>query len=187
MEKMLTADDVFANLYKKIKPQWWAAFWGCIVVGFLTYMYFMTNNFLTFDSMWNIYSDQDMITSGRQFLTYACGISSFYDLPWVNGVLAIFFLALAAVVVVESMGIQSKTGAVLAAGLLAAFPAIASTFCYSFTIDGYMVAVFLAALAFLLTDRRKWGFVPGMVCLGVSIGIYQAYYSLPLYYAYCIF
>lgn len=180
MEKIVTADEVFAKLYKKIKPQWWAAFWGCIVIGFLTYMYFMTNNFLTFDSMWNIYSDQDMISSGRQFLTYACGISSFYDLPWVNGVLAVFFLALAAVVVVEGMGIESKTGAVLAAGLLAAFPAVASTFCYSFTIDGYMIAVFLSALAFLLTDRKKWGFLPGMVCLGVSIGIYQAYYSFTI-------
>lgn len=180
MEKEITVDDILKGIGKKIKPQWWAAFLGCVIFGLMAYMYIMTNNFLTYDSMWNIYSDQDMITSGRQFLTYACGISSFYSLPWVNGVLAIFYLALTSVVVVEGLGIESKTGAALAGGLLVTFPAVASTFCYIFTIDGYMLAVLFSALAFLLADRKKWGFLGGIVLLGVSIGIYQAYLSFTI-------
>ncbi len=177
---MTSADDICKKVYRRIKPQWWAAFWGCFIIGLLTYMYIMTNNFMTYDSTWNIYSDQDMITSGRQFLTYACGISSFYNLPWVNGVLAIFFLALTSVVVVEGFDIHSRIGAVLTGGLLVSFPAVASTFCYIFTIDGYMLAVLLSALAFLLADRKKWGFLGGIVLLGVSIGIYQAYLSFTI-------
>lgn len=180
MEKGITLDDIIKRIGKKIKPQWWAAFFGCVICGLIAYMYIMTNNFLTYDSMWNIYSDQDMITSGRQFLTYACGISSFYNLPWVNGVLAILYLALTSVVVVEGLGIESKIGAALSGGLLVTFPAVASTFCYIFTIDGYMLAVLLSALAFLFTDRKKWGFLGGIVCLGVSIGIYQAYLSFTI-------
>lgn len=180
MEKVITADDILKNIFQKIKPQWWAAFFGCVLCGLIAYMFIMTNNFLTYDSTWNIYSDQDMITSGRQFLTYACGISSFYNLPWVNGVLAIFFLALTSVLVVEGLGIKSKIVAALTGGLLVTFPAVSSTFCYIFTIDGYMLAVFLATAAFLLTDRKKWGFAGGIVLLGVSIGIYQAYLSFTI-------
>ena len=180
MEKIITTDDICKRIVSKIKPQWKAAFFGGVIIGLLTYMYFMTSNFLNYDSMWNIYSDQDMITSGRQFLTYACGISSFYNLPWINGILAIFFLAITSVVVVEGLGIESKTGAVLAAGFLVTFPAVSSTFCYIFTVDGYMVAVLLAALAFLAADRRKFGFVPGMFLLGISMGIYQAYLSFTI-------
>ncbi len=176
----MTTDDILKRIAGKIKPQWWAAFFACVVIGLLTYMYFMTNNFLTYDSMWNLYSDQDMITSGRQFLTYACGVSSFYNLPWVNGVLAILYLALTSVVVVEGLGIQSKTGAVLTAGLLVTFPAVSSTFCYMYTVDGYMLAVLLSALAFLITDRKKYGFVGGIILLGVSMGIYQAYLSFTI-------
>lgn len=176
----MTTDDILKRIGGKIKPQWWVAFFACILIGLLTYMYFMTSNFLTYDSMWNIYSDQDMISSGRQFLTYACGISSFYNLPWVNGVLAILYLALTSVVVVEGLGIQSKTGAVLTAGLLVTFPAISSTFCYMYTVDGYMLAVLLSALAFLITDRKKYGFIGGIVLLGVSMGIYQAYLSFTI-------
>lgn len=176
----MTTDDILKRITGRIKPQWWVAFFACVVVGLLTYMYFMTSNFLTYDSMWNIYSDQDMISSGRQFLTYACGISSFYNLPWINGVLAIFYLALSSVVVVEGLGIQSKTGAALTAGLLVTFPSISSTFCYMYTVDGYMLAVLLSALAFLITDRKKYGFIGGIVLLGVSMGIYQAYLSFTI-------
>ncbi len=180
MEKGITVDDIIKRIGKRIKPQWWAAFFGCVICGLIAYMYIMTNNFLTYDSTWNIYSDQDMIASGRQFLTYACGISSFYNLPWVNGVLAIVYLALTSVVVVEGLDIESKIGAALSGGLLVTFPAVASTFCYIFTIDGYMLAVLLSALAFLFTDRKKWGFLGGIIFLGVSIGIYQAYLSFTI-------
>lgn len=180
MGKGITLDDIIKRIADKIKPQWWAAFFGCVICGLIAYMYIMTNNFLTYDSTWNIYSNQDMIASGRQFLTYACGISSFYSLPWVNGVLAIFYLALTSVVVVEGLGIESRIGAALSGGLLVTFPAVASTFCYIFTIDGYMLAVLLSALAFLFTDRKKWGFLGGIVFLGISIGIYQAYLSFTI-------
>lgn len=180
MQAIGCADDCIKKYYNKIKPQWKAAFIGTVIIGILTYAYTMSNHFLTYDSMWNLYSDQDMITSGRQFLMYACGISSYYDLPWINGILAIFYLALTAVVVTEGLGIQSKTGALLAGGLLVTFPAIASTFCYTYTIDGYMLAVLLSAVAFLLTDRKKWGFAGGIVLLGISMGIYQAYLSFTI-------
>ena len=78
---------------KQMKSQWKAAFSGTFLIGFLTYFYTMSHHFLTYDSMWNLYSAQDMITSGRQFLTYACRISSDYDLPALNGILAIFYLS----------------------------------------------------------------------------------------------
>lgn len=174
MEK--TMDDLKA----KIKPQWKWVFVSCFIMGILTFGYFMTNHFLTADSLWNLVSDQDMITSGRQFLTYACSISTDYDLPWVNGILAIFYMALTSVLVVEGLGIKSKYLSALAGAVLITFPSMASTFCYSFTIDGYMLAVLLATAAFLLADRKKWGFVPAIILLGVSLGIYQAYISFAI-------
>ncbi len=180
MEETFVVDKFIGRIKETVKPQWKAAFLGCFIIGVLTFGYTITNHFLTYDSMWNLVSDQDMITSGRQFLTYACGISTDYDLPWLNGILAIFYMSVASVIVVESLGIKSKTLAVLAGGILVTFPSMASTFCYTYTIDGYMLAVLLAAAAFLLTDRKKWGFVGGMVLLGISLGIYQAYFSFTI-------
>ncbi len=173
-------DTGIKNILNKIKPQWKAAFISALIIGLLTHMYVMTNNLMTPDGTWNIYSDQDMIYLGRQFLTYACGISSYYNLPWLNGLLAIIYIALASIVVVEAFDVNSVVLSVLIGGLMVTFPTVASTFCYIFTIDGYMLAMLLAALAVLLTDRYKKGWIPGIILMGVSLGIYQAYYSFAI-------
>ena len=165
------------KLLKKVKPQYKAAFLGTFIIGFLCHFYTMSHHFLTYDSMWNLYSDQDMISSGRQFLTYACGISSFYDLPALNGILAVFYLSLTAVLLVDIFKVRGNVTAVLLGGVLVTFPSVSSTFCYTYTIDGYMLAVLLTTLAFRLTDKYKLGFIPGILLSGIGIGIYQAYFA----------
>lgn len=177
---MIGLDQQFYRIKDKMKPQWWCAFWGCVIAGFVMHMYPMTHHFLTYDSMWNQYSPQDMITSGRQFLTYACGISSFYDLPWLNGVLAIFYLAITSALLVEAFEMKDKVFATLTGVLTATFPALVSTFCYAYTIDGYMFAVLCSVAAYAVTRKYKWGFLPGILLVGVSLGIYQAYYSFTI-------
>lgn len=177
MQESFLLDKSFDKIRAKVKPQWKWAFLACFITGIVTFGYSMTNHFLTYDSLWNLVSDQDMISSGRQFLTYACKISTDYDLPWLNGIFAIFYMALASVFVVEGLGIKSKYLAALSGMILVTFPSMASTFCYSYTIDGYMLAVLLVSMAFVLTDHKKWGFVGGIVLLGISLGIYQAYFS----------
>lgn len=173
-------DDCFKGMMNKFSKAEKYAFISCMVAGLLTHMYAMTNNFLNFDSMWNIYSSQDMISSGRQFLTYACGISSYFDLPWINGVLAIFWLALASVVLVRIFKIDNVLAGAMTGIVLVTFPAVTSTFFYSYTVDGYMLAVFLAVLSVYLAEKYKWGFIPSIFILGFSIGVYQAYFSLAI-------
>lgn len=173
-------DEFILKVKKNIKDNHKYAFVAAFVVGLVAYGFLISNRFLTHDSMWNIYSDQDMITSGRQFLGFACSISSYYDLPWLNGLLALLYLGITSALVVEGLGIRSKVGAVLAAGLLVSFPSVTSSFCYTFTVDGYMLAALLATVAFLLADRRKGWWLLGVVAMGVSLGIYQAYLSFAM-------
>lgn len=175
MNPKSAVDEIGLAIKKRISRQMLIAFVSCCVVGVLTYGYMMTHHFLTYDSMWNLYSAQDGLASGRQFLTYACAISSYYDFPYLNGILAIFYLAITSVILVELFQIKNDICIVLISGLVVAFPSVISTFCYTFTVDGYMLAVLLITLALLLTERRKYGCIGGAILLGVSLGIYQAY------------
>lgn len=170
-------DDQINKLWKSIPVPCRRAFFSALIIGFLDYLYTMTNHFLTFDSMWNLYSAQDMITSGRQFLTYACSISSYFDLPAVNGMLAVFYLAVTAAIVVQIFEIRSTLFSILTAGMIVTFPAVSSTFCYTYTVDGYMLALLLVTIAFALMDRFRFGWIAGAVLICLSLGIYQAYYS----------
>ena len=169
-------DAMFGRLWNAVKKKEYAfPFWSAVIVGLVTHMYLFTNKFPNSDAMTSFYFDQNMITSGRWFLTVVCGISSYYDLNWVIGVLSVLYLAVASVVVSEFFEVKSNAVRCCIGALMVTFPAVTATFAYLYTADGYMLAFLLAILAAYLTKKYKWGFAVGGVCLALSVGSYQAY------------
>jgi len=174
------------NLIKqKIKKEWKTAFFASLILGLLIHMPIMLQDIPNHDGLDSMHFDQNMITSGRWFLTVACGISSYYTLPWLIGVLSVLYLAVTCVLLTEFLEIKDTAIIVLVSGLLVSFPALASTFSYVFTMDGYMMALLLAVASVLLTKKYKWGFLVGSLCLACSMGTYQAY--LPFAVLLCIY
>lgn len=166
---------VLQNLWKKLKQEWKTAFLAAVAVGLLIHLPAMLSDIPNHDGLDSLYFDQNMITSGRWFLMVACGFSSFYSIPWAIGLLGLLFLGLAAAALVELLEVKKGWAIVVISGLLVAFPALASTFAYVFTLDGYMLALLLAVLSVLLTRKYRFGFLPGALCLAFSMGTYQAY------------
>lgn len=164
----------------KIKESWKITFLSVIVIGLITHSYMFLNNFLSADSMWSLYADQNMITSGRWFLTIACGISSYYQLPWVIGILSLVWIGIAAVFLIEIFEIKNKENQILIAGILVTFPALVSTYSYLYTADGYMFAVMLVCISVYLLKKYRFGFIPAGIILGFAIGIYQAYLAFAM-------
>ncbi len=171
----MSPDQLFHKGKSKIKPGWKLAFFSAVLIGLLIHMPVMLADVPNHDGLANMYSDLNVIVSGRWFLTVACGFSSFYTIPWLIGLLGLFFLGLTAAVLVEFLEVKKGWAVVAVSGLLVSFPALASTFAYVFTLDGYMLAMFLAALAALLTKKYRKGYLAGAVCLALSLGTYQAY------------
>ncbi len=161
------------------------AFLSAIIFGLFAHMSIMVSDIPNHDGLASIYFDQNMITSGRWFLSIACGISSFYSIPWMIGILSLIYLAITAILLTKLLGMKNGVLISLASGMLVTFPAIASNFAYVFTMDGYMLGVLLAVLSVLLTERFKLGFFYGGICLALSMGIYQAY--LPIAVILCIY
>ena len=177
---MLTPTQLFLHLKKKVKRTWLLAFLSTVTIGLLVHLPAMLSDIPNHDGLASMYFDQNMITSGRWFLMVACGLSSFYTIPWVIGLLGILFLGFTSAALTELLEMDRDWAIVLCSGLLVAFPALASTFAYVFTLDGYMLALFLAVLAVLLTKKYRFGFLGGAVCLAFSLGTYQAYLSFAM-------
>lgn len=177
---MKSREEVWKNIKLHIKKEWKIAFVVAFVIGLLIHMPIMLSDIPNHDGLASMHFDQNMITSGRWFLSVACGFSSYYTLPWLIGLLAMLYLGLAAVVLTETLEVKSTWAIAGISGMLVAFPALASTFAYVFTMDGYMLAVLLATLSVWFTKRFKWGFVAGGVCLALSMGIYQAYLAFAM-------
>ena len=169
----------------KANKLWQYTFWTAVVLGLCTHLPIMLLDIPNHDGLASIYFDQNMITSGRWFLSIACGFSSYYSLPWLIGILSVLLLAVTAVLLTEVLEIKKVSGGVMVAGLLVTFPVLTSTFAYVFTMDGYMLAVLLSVLAVYLVSERKLGFLWGGIALAFSMGIYQAY--LPICILLCVY
>ena len=176
-EPFMYPEQFFHVIRQKIKKEWSLAFCTAFCIGLLIHLYRLTNHLLTWDSVYNFYDSQNVIHLGRCFLTLSCGIGSYYDLQWVNGLLSLVYLSLTAVCLTELFSLQKRTSIVLLAGIIVSFPSVASTFAYMYTADGYFLAQLTAALAVLLTLNYKKGFLAGIVLLAFSYGSYQAYIS----------
>lgn len=179
--------------HDKIKKTWKTAFFSAFLLGLLIHIYKFTNLLPNADALYNFYSNQNMAASGRWFLSIACGFSSYFDLPWVNGILSLSFMGLTAAMVAEVFRMENPVLIVLSSALLVSFPAITATMSYEFTADGYMLAMMLSALSVCLSrmeyiGRKHWPkLVLSGVCICLSCGIYQAYVSFAFVLAVCYF
>lgn len=182
---MRTPSQLFRHWSQGVKREYKTAFFAAFVIGLLIHLPACLSDIPNHDGLGSLYFDQNMITSGRWFLTVACGFSSFFSLPWVIGLLGLFFLGCTAVALTALLELRDSVTIALVSGLLVSFPALASTFAYVFTLDGYMLALFLAVAAVLCTKRYRRGFVAGAFCLAFSMGTYQAY--LPFAILLCVY
>lgn len=173
----MTPTELFAALWKKIKKEWiWCAVSVCIV-GLIAHGYRFTNNLPNWDALLNEYSSQDTTYLGRCFLSLACGISSWYELPWLNGLLSLLYLCVVAILTCEILNFHSKISFILAGGLIAAFPTVTSTFHYIYTADGYLLGALCMTMAvwLLLYRNGKKAVITAAILICLGSGIYQAY------------
>lgn len=185
--------EILSFYQNKIKKTWKLAFYSAFLLGLLTHLYRFCNVLLNADAMYNFYSSQNMVASGRWFLSIACGLSSYFDLPWVNGILSLCFMGLTAAMIAEVFRMENPVLIVLSSGMLVTFPSITATMAYEFTADGYMLAMALAAASVCLTrigqiDKAHWKqLLLSSVCICLACGIYQAYVSFAFIFAVCYF
>lgn len=168
------------RLYRnRVKKEWKTAFLSAVLFGFLVHTYKFTNYFPNHDGLFNFWSTQDMVASGRWFLATACCLSSLFDLPWVIGVLSVLYMALTAVLLTEIFEMKNPVLIVLSSGLMVSFPAVTETMFFQFTADGYMLAMLLGTAAVYLTRLSaglhwKKGLL-GAICICLACAVYQAY------------
>lgn len=155
------------------------AFFASLCTGLLAYLYRLTNLFFTTgDALHNISFNGNLVWVGRWSSVWLSGLSTDLTMPAVNGMLAIFAVALLAAMMVGLLGIRSSLMAVLAGGVMMCYPTVSATLGFLHNADAYMLASMLSVLGFVLLERFRWGFVPAVVLIAFGTGTYQACASL---------
>lgn len=160
----------------KIKDEWKVAVLTTWIVGLLAHAYRFFNFLPSWDSLYNFMGVGATYGSGRWLLPYVGLMSSSYDLSWVNGALSLFYASVVIILLVELFELKNRGIIFLSAALIVSFPTMVANFAFMFTADVYMLSFLLSVLAVYAASREKiWGMFIGMVCLALSMGIYQAY------------
>ena len=96
-------------------------------------------------------------------------------MPVVLGVLSLLALAASAGLIVRILDISHPASVIIASGLVVSYPVTACVFSYMFAADGYFFALLLSVLSVYLTKKYRWGWIPAIGCIVVSLGGYQAF------------
>lgn len=153
---------------------------SAIITGFVTHGFALVNPIHNPDDMYNQPTGVGAgTTSGRWFLSilgsFFESFGGTYNLPWLNGLLFLAFLAVASCLLVSTLEITHKFSATLIGAVMVVFPSVTSTMYYRFTSPYYGIAILLAVLAAWIYGRCRFSWLISAICTALSLGIYQAY------------
>ncbi|MEC0206304.1 glucosyltransferase domain-containing protein [Paenibacillus lautus] len=147
------------------------------IITFIVHLYFIVNSIKNTDSMWGAYySNFDSSTVGRFTLAYLSGISSYFDLQYLNGLLSVLYISLTLVLLIELFDVKNKKLIVIFILLYSAFPSVSGTLTYSFLADAYFLSTLLIVLSvYLIKTFNGWlAIIIASLLIYVSLGTYQS-------------
>ncbi len=161
----------------------WMSLGMTFLIGLFMHQYVMSNKFFNFFEMGNIMADMsltqgDTLALGRWFLPVATNLFTSYSMPGVNGVMLIGSLSISACLICNLFGVRRLWGRILAGLLMLSFPGVAVSFSYGVNADAMGIGILLAVFGVWLEETYRYGFVPGILLIGMSIGVYQPYVSV---------
>lgn len=150
-----------------------------ILFGFLAHGFACTNKLVNHDDVSALFIKGGTVTSGRWGLGALDSIFPNYSMPWIYGLLTIIIMSAAICIILHIFAIRSKFLQGLLAGLIITFPSLTGLFGYMFTTSSYAVSFLLAVLAvWLITRKNLWYAIPALMCMVLSLSIYQSYISI---------
>lgn len=173
-------EQIINKLKTSILPQWKVCFIWAFIMGLCAHIYKITNWLPNWDSLVFRYDSQNMISMGRWFLPVVCAPSSFYDLPFVAGFMAIIFHGLGAVCICKMFDVKKNITAALIGATTITFPTVTSVMMYNYVADGYALAFLFSCVAAMLLAKDKPCYIGSLVLIALSAGIYQAYITVTI-------
>ncbi|HIS42277.1 MAG TPA: glucosyltransferase domain-containing protein [Candidatus Limiplasma pullicola] len=120
------------------------------------------------------------LESGRFVLYFFWKLLSTMSVPWLNGLLGVLFLSLAAWLACDAFDLRRvwQAGALLC--VLIVYPLNATIFCFMYEAHVFSLGILLAMAAPWLTRRARLGFLWAALCVMLCTGIYQGFLMLAI-------
>lgn len=172
-------DQAIKEEYKKIPNQFKIAFVSAVIIGLIAHMYMFTNKLPNMDDLVGVDNFGVTFKNGRWFLwivgAVAYHLNLVFSMPWLNGLITLFFLSCSAGIVAVLLNLKSNVANAIVGAALVVFPSWTATLFYMFTAPYYALAVFMSVLAAYFVTKYQKGYLFSIPLIACSMGIYQAY------------
>lgn len=165
---------------KQLKTPVKRAMAAAFVVGFFVHHFGLVNVLHNIDDIGQFPTGYGTgLMSGRWLLTvlgdFLEAVGGNYNLPYLNGLIYLALISIAAGLIVSVFEIRESVFAALIGAMVTVFPAATSALFFRFTSVYYGLSFLLAVLAAWAFGKHKFGFLLSAVCICGSLGIYQGY------------
>lgn len=175
--------DIIANI--GLKSQYKKVFVAAILCGIFSQGMGIFNKYSVHDDVACTFSVGATYTSGRWMLDIMSKVEKWifgdglYSLPVINGSISIICIALAACFIIKMVGIGNELIDICVVGLMVSCPVVTSMFSFMFTAHFYMLGMLLGVIGTFLVCEcdKRWINGIGILCISMSIGVYQAFLS----------
>ena len=167
---------ILMRLFQAIPKRFKQTFLWTASLALIIHLYIFTNNYLNHDSLFDFYANSGSDSSGRFSLMYFKGLTSFFSLHYIQGILSVIFLGLTVALLVELFDLKTKWIIIPFSVLYVSYPTVAGTFSYMFTSHAYFLACLITVLGIYLCFKieRKWlAIVIGSILFYLALGTYQ--------------
>lgn len=157
-------------------------FVAAMLTGLIAHIYIFANKLPNADDVGHINAYGQGARMGRWFLEImgetVQQLVGNYSMPFFNGILLVFLLALAACQLVAVLEIRDSVCCMFIGALFVCFPSITDTMIFMFTTPFYGVAILMSVLAAKYIIEGGIKSILGTFLLLLSIATYQAYFPL---------
>ena len=175
----------YTQTIKKIKMVcFFTVAFTIVVHGFL-----FANEFFSHDSLMTLYNQYDILPFysgvGRFLIPIYETIKGEVVSPWIVGVLFFCWMALANLLTIKLFDVNSLGRQVIVCGLMCSNVTLSLTGAtYIYCMDEYAMALFFAVAAAYLFQKCPHGGFLGVLCLVLSMALYQSYFTITLVFCY---
>jgi len=170
--------EYLSKLWKRISYPVKITFASSMALGLIVHLFMITNVLPNHDTVAMYDTLHWPIIQGRWFEFIPALLNDGYVMPWVNGLLALFYIAISACIVIKCLQIKNSLHCVLISGLMVSFPTVTCVLTYIIHSNSLIFPLLLACLAVYITLRFRYGFCIGWAFITMSLGVYQAYISV---------
>ena len=174
--KQFEEENYFLKWYDAQPASAKVGLYGAAIIALLTHIT-IYSNWVIEGNLQGFRYDWSLHFAGRWFQRYVNSLNFFY-MNWVTGLLQVFVLAVSVFMIIKAFEIKNRMYALLIAGIMVTFPALAESNLYAFSAAPIAFAIFFSMSAFYVTKQHNHGFIIGAFLVMLVLAIYQSYIGL---------